>query len=56
MSNFRGKKTHLGMCDTRTEFSTYIKIKNKNLGTRDSPLQNKKFLDHQWQNVTNLHK
>ena len=28
----------------------------KNLGTPDSPLQNKKFRDHQWKNVTNLHK
>ena len=26
----------------------------KNLGTPDSPLQNKKFRDHQWNNVTNL--
>ena len=28
----------------------------KNLGTPDSPLQNKKFRDHQWKNFTNLHK
>ena len=28
----------------------------KNLGTPDSLLQNKKFRDHQWKNVTNLHK
>ena len=28
----------------------------KNLGTSDSPLQNEKFRDHQWQNVTNLRK
>ena len=28
----------------------------KNLGTPGSSLQNKKFRDHQWQNVTNLHK
>ena len=28
----------------------------KNLGTLDSPLQNKKFRDHQWKNVRNLHK
>ena len=28
----------------------------KNLGTPDSPLQNKKFRDHQQQNFTNLHK
>ena len=28
----------------------------KNLGTPDSPLQNNKFRDHQWKNVTNLHK
>ena len=27
----------------------------KNLGTPDSPLQNKQFRDHQWQKVTNLH-
>ena len=28
----------------------------KNLGTQVSPLQNKKFRDHQWKNVANLHK
>ena len=28
----------------------------KNLGTRVQPLQNKKFRDHQRQNVTNFHK
>ena len=28
----------------------------KNLGTPGSPLQNKKFRDNQWKNVTNLHK
>ena len=27
----------------------------KNLGAQDSPLQNKKSRDHQWQNVTNSH-
>ena len=26
----------------------------KNLGIPDSPLQNKKFYDHLWKNVTNL--
>ena len=30
--------------------------KIKNLGTPDSPLQNKKFRDHQLKNVTNLPK
>ena len=40
---------------TRTKFSSYIN-RIKNLGTPDSPLENKKFRDHQWQNVTNLHK
>ena len=28
----------------------------KNLGTSDSPLQNEKSRDQQWQNVTNLRK
>ena len=33
-----------------------IEYEIKNLGTPDLPLQNKTFRDHQWQNVTNLHK
>ena len=34
----------------------YFCLKAFYLGTPDSPLQNKKFGDHQWKNVTNLHK
>ena len=51
------------MCDTRPKCilgqrSALILTENeiKNLGAQDSPLQNKKSLDHQWQNVTNIHK
>ena len=51
------------MCDTQPkcilEQSSALILTEyeiKNLGTPDSPLQNKKFRDHQWKNVTNLHK
>ena len=51
------------MCDTQPkcileQSSALIltEYEAKNLGTPDSPLQNKKFRDHQWKNVTNLHK
>ena len=57
------QKTHLGMCDTQpkcilgqSSFLILTEYEIKNLGTPDPPLQNKKFRDHQWQNVTNLHK
>ena len=51
------------MCDTLPKCilgqSSALILKEyeiKNLGTPGSSLQNKKFRDHQWQNVTNLHK
>ena len=51
------------MCDTQpkcilgqSSAPILIEYEIKNLGTLDSPLQNKKFRDHQWKNVTNLHK
>ena len=51
------------MCDTQPkcileQSSALIltEYEAKNLGTPDSPLQNKKFRDHQWKNVANLHK
>ena len=51
------------MCDTqpkcilgRSSALILTEYETKNLGTPDSPLQNKKFRDHQWKNVTNLHK
>ena len=56
------QKTHLGMCDTQpkcilgqSSAPILTEYEIKNLGTLDSPLQNKKFRDHQWKNVTNLH-
>ena len=51
------------MCDTQPkcilgQSSALIltEYEIKNLGTPHSLLQNKKFRDHQWQNVTNLYK
>ena len=51
------------MCDTlpkcmlgQSSALILIEYEIKNLGTPDLPLQNKKFRDNQWQNVTNLHK
>ena len=51
------------MCDTQPkcileQSSALIltEYEAKNLGTPDSPLQNKKFRDHQWKKFTNLHK
>ena len=56
------QKTHLGMCDTQpkcilgqSSAPILTEYEIKNLGTLDSPLQNKKFRDHQWKNVKNLH-
>ena len=63
-NNLRGKKIILVLCDTlpkcilgptRTKFSSQLtEYEIKNLGTPDSPLQNKKFPDQQWPNVANL--
>ena len=51
------------MCDTQPkcilgQSSALIltEYEIKNLGTSDSPLQNEKSRDQQWQNVTNLRK
>ena len=51
------------MCDTQPkcilgQSSAFIltEYEIKNLGSPDSPLQNKEFRDHQLKNVTNLHK
>ena len=51
MSNFRGKKTHLGMRDTQPKCILgqslaliLIEYEIKSLGTPDSPLQNKSFV------------
>ena len=62
MSNFRGKKLTL-VCDTQPKYTLgqssaliLTEYEIKNLGTSDSPLQNEKSRDQQWQNVTNLRK
>ena len=51
------------MCDTQpkcilgqSSAPILTEYEINNLGTPDSPLQNKKFRDHQWKNVANLHK
>ena len=59
MSNFRGQKKITLVCVIPSQNVYYDKgpalilteYEIKNLGTSDSPLQNKKFLDHQWKNV-----
>ena len=61
MSNFRGKKLTLVCVIPSQNVSQslsliLIECEIKNLGTPNSPLQNKKIRDHQWQNATNLHK
>ena len=57
------QQTHLGMCDTKPKCTLgqssaliLTEYEIKNLGTSDSPLQNEKSRDQQWQNVTNLRK